>query len=98
MAEHTQVRVARISTLRVGIVAIALGLLAQGINVAVLVVLAIAAAASCNFPIVALSLFWRRFNTYGVIGGVTAGLVSAVRPAFCPRFGLSGRQRSVPPG
>ncbi|WP_100501400.1 solute symporter family protein [Geodermatophilus chilensis] len=80
--ERTQVRVARMSTLAVGAVAIALGLLAQGLNVAVLVVLAIAVAASCNFPIVALSLFWRRFNAYGVIGGVTFGLVSAVGLAF----------------
>lgn len=76
--ERKQVLVARISTFVVGIVAIAFGLLAQGLNVAVLVVLAIAVAASANFPIIALSLFWRRFNTKGVIGGVTAGLVSAV--------------------
>ncbi len=91
VAEHTQVRVARISTLAVGVVAITLGLLAQGINVAVLVVLAIAIAASCNFPIVFLSLFWRRFNTYGVIGGVTAGLVSAVGLALLgPAFQGAG--------
>lgn len=76
--EREQVRVARISTLIVGVVAIGFGLLAEGLNVAVLVVLAIAIAASANFPIIVLSLFWRRFNTKGVIGGVTAGLVSAV--------------------
>lgn len=76
--EHMQVRVARATTLVVGMVAIGFGLLAQGMNVAVLVVLAIAIAASANFPIVALSLFWRRFNTWGVIGGVTVGLVSSV--------------------
>lgn len=76
--EHMQVRVARISTLAVGAVAIAFGLLAQGVNVAVLVVLAIAVAASSNFPIIALSLFWRRFNTWGVIGGVVVGVVSSV--------------------
>ncbi len=61
--------------------AILLGLLAQGVNVAVLVVLAIAVAPSSNFPIIALSLFWRRFNTWGV-GGVTAGLVSSVALAL----------------
>lgn len=76
--ERQQVLVARISTLVVGLIAIGFGLLAQGLNVAVLVVLAIAVAASSNFPIIALSLFWRRFNTRGVIGGVTAGLGSAV--------------------
>ncbi len=82
VAEEQQIRVARISTFAVGAVAILLGLLAQGVNVAVLVVLAIAVAASSNFPIIALSLFWRRFNTWGVIGGVTAGLVSSVALAL----------------
>ena len=65
-----------------GVLAVALGLLAQGINVGVLVILAIAIAASANFPIILLSMFWRRFNTAGVIGGVTAGLVSSVALAF----------------
>ena len=78
VSEEQQIRVARLSTFAVGAVAILFGLLAQGVNVAVLVVLAIAVAASSNFPIIALSLFWRRFNTWGVIGGVTAGLVSSV--------------------
>jgi cation/acetate symporter len=76
--EHMQVRVARIATFAVGVTAIAFGLLAQGVNVAVLVVLAINVAASANFPMLALSLFWRRFNTWGVIGGVTTGLVSSL--------------------
>ncbi|MEJ7872858.1 MAG: cation acetate symporter, partial [Rubrobacteraceae bacterium] len=76
--ERTQVRVARISTVVVGVLAIALGLLVQGLNVAVLVILAIAVAASTNFPVIVLSLFWRRFNTSGVICGVAAGLLSSV--------------------
>ncbi|WP_423195984.1 Acetate transporter ActP [Cupriavidus sp. H19C3] len=80
--EAEQVRVARLATLAVGVLAVALGLLAQGINVGVLVILAIAIAASANFPIIVLSMFWRRFNTAGVIGGVTAGLVSSVVLAF----------------
>jgi len=82
VAEREQVRVARMSTLAVGALAILLGLLAQGINVGVLVVLAIAVAASSNFPIIVLSLFWRRFNTAGVIGGVAAGVVSSVALAL----------------
>lgn len=80
--ERTQVRVARITTFVVGILAIILGLLVQGLNVAVLVILAIAIAASSNFPIIFLSLFWRRFNTWGVIGGVTVGLISSVALAL----------------
>jgi cation/acetate symporter len=76
--EHRQVLVARITAIAVGIVAILLGILAEGVNVAVLVILAICIAASANFPVLALSLFWRRFNTGGVIGGMGLGLVSSV--------------------
>ncbi|QCP52155.1 cation acetate symporter [Trinickia violacea] len=82
VSEHEQVRVARTATLVVGVLAVLLGLLAQGINVGVLVILAIAVAASSNFPVILLSIFWRRFNTAGVIGGVLAGLVSSVVLAF----------------
>ena len=58
VSEKEQVRVARLSTLLVGIAAVSLGLLAQGMNVGVLVILAISVAASANFPIIALSIFW----------------------------------------
>jgi cation/acetate symporter len=44
----------------------------------VLVILAICIAASANFPVLALSLFWRRFNTGGVVGGMALGLISSV--------------------
>ncbi len=43
-----------------------------------LVILAICVAASANFPVLILSLFWRRFNTGGVVGGMTVGLISSV--------------------
>jgi cation/acetate symporter len=76
--ERQQVIVARTAAVLVGIVATLLGILAEGVNVAVLVILAICIAASANFPVLALSLFWRRFNTGGVIGGMTLGLVSSV--------------------
>jgi len=76
--ERQQVRIARVSALVIGILAVALGILAQGVNVAVLVILAICIAASANFPVLILSLFWRRFNTAGVVGGILVGLVSSV--------------------
>jgi cation/acetate symporter len=89
--ERTQVRVARVTTLVVGVLAILLGLLAQGVNVAVLVILAFAVAASANFPIIVLSLYWRRFTTWGVIGGVTVGLISAIGLALLgPTFLAEG--------
>ena len=58
--------------------AIGLGILAQGVNVAVLVILAICVAASANFPVLVLSLIWRRFNTGGVVGGMALGLTSSL--------------------
>lgn len=76
--EQMHLRVARLSTIGVAATAIVLSLLVSGQNVAVLVVLAIAVAASVNFPVIALSLFWRRFNTAGVLSGVAVGLISAV--------------------
>jgi cation/acetate symporter len=82
VSEQQQVRVAKASTFVIALLAVILGLLAQGFNVGVLVILAIAVAASSNFPIIVLSLFWRRFNTAGVIGGVLVGLVSSIVLAF----------------
>jgi len=76
--ERQEVWVARIAAVVIGILAIGLGIAAQGVNVAVLVILAICVAASANFPVLILSLFWRRFNTGGVVGGVLVGLVSSV--------------------
>src|SRR5262249_52269896 len=60
--ERRQVIVARLTAIMVGIVATLLGILAEGVNVAVLVILAICIAASANFPVLALSLFWRRLQ------------------------------------
>jgi cation/acetate symporter len=92
--EKLQVRVARIAVLGVGMVATLLGIAAQGVNVAVLVILGFSIAASANFPVVALSLFWRRFNTGGVIGAVVVGLASSITlallgPAFLGTAAIS---------
>jgi cation/acetate symporter len=76
--QHTQVRVARITSLFVGIAAIVMGLAAEKENVVALVALAFAVAASGNFPAVMLSLFWRRFNTAGVISALLVGTISAL--------------------
>jgi len=76
--ERQQVLVARMTAVGVGIMATLLGILAEGVNVAVLVILAICIAASANFPVLVLSLFWKRFNTGGVVGGMGLGLISSV--------------------
>ncbi len=78
VAPAAQLRVARVASVGIAVLAVLLGILAQGVNVAVLVILAICIAASANFPTLVLSLFWRGFNTGGVVGGMGAGLAASV--------------------
>ncbi len=73
-----QVRAARIATVAVGIVAIIIGIAAKGQNVAHLVGLAFAVAASANLPCIVLTLYWRRCNTGGIILGMVVGTFSAI--------------------
>ncbi|WP_347351245.1 cation acetate symporter [Intrasporangium sp.] len=73
-----EVKVARISALVLGAVAIAGGIFAMGQNIAFLVALAFAIAASANLPTILYSLFWRRFNTRGALWSIYGGLISAV--------------------
>ena len=73
-----EVRVGRISAVVIGAVAIALAIPAQGLNVAFLVAIAFAIAASANLPSILLSLFWKRFNTRGATWGIYGGLGSAL--------------------
>ncbi|MBA2410866.1 MAG: cation/acetate symporter ActP [Gammaproteobacteria bacterium] len=73
-----QVRAARVATLIVGAIAITIGILAEGQNVAHLVGLAFAVAASANLPCLLLTLYWRRCNTGGIVAGILVGTLSAV--------------------
>jgi cation/acetate symporter len=73
-----QVRAARVATVIVGATAIMIGIAAKGQNVAHLVALAFAVAASANFPCVLLTLYWRRCNTGGIVAGMIVGTVVAV--------------------
>ncbi|MFC5166460.1 cation acetate symporter [Nonomuraea angiospora] len=77
-SERQEVVVARVSALVIGAVAIGLGILAQGQNVAFLVALAFAVAASANLPAILYSLFWKRFNTTGAVSAIYGGLISAL--------------------
>ncbi|MEI6824233.1 MAG: cation acetate symporter [Desulfuromonadales bacterium] len=76
--QHEQVMAARITSLVVGVVGIGIGLLAEKANVAHLVALAFAVASSGNLPVVVLSLFWRKFNTAGVISGLVVGTIASI--------------------
>jgi cation/acetate symporter len=76
--QHEQVMAARITSLVVGAVGIFIGLLAEKANVAHLVALAFAVASSGNLPVVVLSLFWRKFNTAGVLSGLIVGTIASI--------------------
>jgi cation/acetate symporter len=80
--ERQEVNVAKIAAFAIGGVAILLSIFAQQLNVAFLVALAFAVAASANLPVILLSLFWRSFNTTGAVAGIYGGLVSAVVLVF----------------
>jgi cation/acetate symporter len=80
--EKDEVKVARISAFVIGGIAIALAIPAQKLNIAFLVALAFAVAASANLPSIIYNLFWRRFNTRGAAWSIYGGLVSCVTLVF----------------
>jgi cation/acetate symporter len=76
--QQEEVRAARLSAVLVGAAAIAIGIASRDQNVAHLVALAFAVAASGNFPCVLLTLYWKRCNTGGIVLGMLAGALSAI--------------------
>ncbi|MEV0532192.1 cation acetate symporter [Kitasatospora sp. NPDC050463] len=77
-SERQEVGVARIAAVGIGTLAIALSLFAQQLNVAFLVGLAFAVAASANLPVLLYTLFWRRFTARGAVCSVYGGLIPAI--------------------
>lgn len=73
-----QMKAAKIASVCVGVVAIIIGILAKGQNVAHLVGMAFAVAASSNLPAIFLTLYWRKCNTTGVVMGMLIGAGSAI--------------------
>ncbi|WP_238164292.1 cation acetate symporter [Kribbella pittospori] len=80
--EKTELRVARFAAIGIGAVSIALAIPAQKLNIAFLVALAFAVAASANLPALLFNLFWKRFNTAGAAWSIYGGLISAVVLVF----------------
>ena len=76
--ESEQLKVARGATLLLGSLAIVLGIIFKGQNVAYMVGLAFAIAASANFPALLLSMLWRRFTTNGAVASMVVGTVSTL--------------------
>jgi len=77
--EADEIRVSRIATVALGICAVVVGVYAEGLNVAFLVATgAFSIAASCNFPVLVTSIFWKDMTTKGAVAGGFVGLVAAV--------------------
>ena len=77
-SEQEQFRAARFTAVGISVAAILLAIPAQNLNVAFLVALAFAVAASANVPVILLTIFWKRFNTTGAVMGILVGLISCV--------------------
>ncbi|MBB2917739.1 cation acetate symporter [Cupriavidus alkaliphilus] len=77
-SEKDEIRVSKIATLVIGLLAMVLGVMFEKQNIAFLSGLVLAIAASVNFPVLFLSMFWKGLTTRGAVAGSLAGLVSAV--------------------
>jgi len=77
-SELEQFRVARASTVLLGVLAIGLGIAFKGQNVAFMVSLAFAIAASSNLPALVLSIFWRRCSTAGAVASMATGTAATL--------------------
>ncbi|WP_220794559.1 solute symporter family protein [Nocardioides pelophilus] len=76
--EKQEIRVTRFAAAGIGAISIALAIPAQNLNIAFLVALAFAVAASANLPAIVYNMFWRGFNTRGAVWSIYGGLISAV--------------------
>ena len=76
--EQEELKVARIAAGVIGLIAIVLAIPAQKLNIAFLVALAFAVAASANLPAIVYNMFWRGFNTRGAVWSIYGGLISSV--------------------
>jgi cation/acetate symporter len=91
---RSEIRVARLTAIVIGLLAIVGGIVADGQNVAFLVSLALALAASANLPTMLYTLYWKRFNTSGTLWSIYGGLVSClVLIIFSPT--VSGTRTSI---
>jgi cation/acetate symporter len=76
--DQDEIRVSKITTMALGVLAIGLGILFENQNIAFMVGLAFSIAASCNFPVLFLSMYWKNLTTRGAMIGGWLGLVTAV--------------------
>ena len=99
--EKQKVRAGKIAAFVVGVIAIMLGILFQGMNVSFLVGLAFAVAASANLPAIIMILFWKKTTAKGIAASIVTGMVSAIglimfSPSMYDKFGLNPATAPVP--
>lgn len=95
-SEKEEVAAAKIAAVAIGAVAILLGIFAGKLNIAFLVALAFAVAASANLPTLLYSLFWKRFNTTGALWSIYGGLVTSVFLVVFSPWSRARRPRCSP--
>jgi cation/acetate symporter len=101
MDEKQKVMAGKISAFCIGIVAIFLGIIFQGINVSFLVGLAFAVAASANLPSILMLLFWKKTTAAGIVASIYTGIVSSVgiimlSPTMYTMYGLDPATAPIP--
>jgi cation/acetate symporter len=102
LSDHERVRIAKLASVAVGVVAIALGILFKELNVSYLVGWAFSVAASANLPALVMLLFWRRTTRQGVIAAVIVGMASSLAwillsgDTFESVYGVSREHAPVP--
>jgi len=102
LTDHEQVRVAKIASVVVGVVAILLGILFKEMNVSYLVGWAFSVAASANLPALIMILFWKRVTSQGVVAGILVGMISSLGwillsgDTFAKVYGLDAAAAPMP--
>src|SRR5690606_11477583 len=76
--EANEMKISKIATIALGIIAIFLGIVFEKQNIAFMVGLAFAIAASANFPVLFLAMFWKKLTTRGAVIGGALGLITAI--------------------
>ncbi len=100
-SDHKKVIIGKFAAVGTGLIAILLGIAFKGMNVAYLVGLAFAIAASANLPSILLLLFWKKTTAKGITASITAGIISAVgiimlSPSMFTRYGLEASSAPFP--
>jgi cation/acetate symporter len=102
MSDHDKVRVGKIASVVVGIIAVGLGIVFEQMNVSFLVGWAFSVAASANLPALVMLLFWKRTTRHGIIASVAAGMVTSLAwillsgETFKDVYGLPPESSPVP--